>query len=172
MNASYLRSVDHQFRYYQSLGEKAMVQVPDEKLFWHPNAESNSIAMIVKHMAGNMLSRWTDIFHTDGEKSWRNRDAEFVNDVETRVDLMQIWEKGWSCLFDTLGGLKETDLGRIIYIRGEAHTVTEAINRQLAHYPYHVGQIVYIGKMITEQWTSLSIPRTISVDDITESPQS
>jgi hypothetical protein len=164
MDASYLESTDHQFRYYKSLGEKAMAQVPDDQLFWHPNPESNSIAVIVKHMAGNMLSRWTDIFHTDGEKSWRDRDAEFINDVTTRADLMQIWEMGWSCLFESLGGLGEPDLGRIIYIRGEAHTVAAAINRQLAHYPYHIGQIVYISKMISEEWTSLSIPRNKSED--------
>lgn len=164
MRTSYLKSSDQQFRYYKSLGEKAIEQVEDDKLFWHPNAESNSIAVIVKHMVGNMLSRWTDIFDSDGEKSWRNRDAEFVNDIHTRAELMKIWEEGWACLFSTLSGLQETDLDRIIYIRSEPLTVIAAINRQLAHYPCHVGQIVYIGKMLSTDWTSLSIPRNQSAD--------
>jgi hypothetical protein len=164
MHTTYLQSIDQQFRHYKSLGEKAMGQLEDEKLFWQPNAESNSIAVIVKHMAGNMVSRWTDIFDSDGEKNWRNRDAEFVNDVDTRAALMKIWEDGWACLFNTLSSMQETDLDRIIYIRNEAHTVIAAINRQLAHYPCHVGQIIYISKMLSKDWTSLSIPRDQSAD--------
>ena len=164
MHPSYLESVGQQFRHYKSLGEKAMAQVGDEQLFWRMNDESNSIAVIVKHLVGNMVSRWTDIFNTDGEKDWRNRDAEFVNDVKSRADLMIIWEQGWTCLFNSLEALTEADLARVIYIRNEPHTVIAAINRQMAHYPYHVGQIVYIGKMMSKEWASLSIPRNKSVD--------
>jgi hypothetical protein len=164
MHPSYLESVGQQFRQYKSLGEKAMAQVSDEQLFWQMNDESNSIAVIVKHLAGNMVSRWTDIFNTDGEKDWRNRDAEFVNNVESRADLMKLWEDGWACLFNCLADLRGQDLDRVIYIRNEAHTVIAAINRQLAHYPYHVGQIVYISKMMSKGWASLSIPRNKSTD--------
>jgi hypothetical protein len=158
MDNAYLSSVLGQFRHYKSLGEGAMNQAADADLCWKPDETSNSIAVIVKHVSGNMLSRWTDIFETDGEKEWRNRDAEFVGDIETRDDLMDVWERGWRCLFSTLESLTEKDLERIIYIRGEAHTVVSAINRQLAHYPYHVGQMVYIVKMRAAGWSSLSIP--------------
>lgn len=160
MRGTFLTSAIKEFQRYRSLGEKAMAQIPDEKLFWQYNPESNSVAVIVKHMAGNMLSRWTDIFDTDGEKEWRNRDAEFENDIKSREELMVAWNKGWDKVFETMGALDESDLERVIYIRGEAHTVIEAIHRQLAHYPSHVGQIIYIGKMVADAaWTSLSIPR-------------
>jgi hypothetical protein len=163
MSSSFLSSAIKEFHRYRSLGEKAMGQIPDDMLFWQYNPESNSVAIIVKHMAGNMLSRWTDIFNTDGEKEWRKRDAEFVNDLQSREDIMTIWHQGWNLVFQTLNSLTEQDLERTIYIRGEAHTVVEAIHRQLAHYPSHVGQIIYIGKMVcNEKWTSLSIPRNKS----------
>lgn len=139
--------------------------MPEDKLFWQYNEASNSVAIIVKHMAGNMLSRWTDIFNTDGEKEWRNRDAEFVNDINSRSELMELWAKGWNCVFDTLNSLQDPDLERTIYIRNEPHTVMEAINRQLTHYASHVGQIIYIGKMVSDaNWESLSIPKNKSAD--------
>ena len=159
----YLKSVKKQFAQYKELGEKAMSQVSDEQLAWQPNEESNSISVIVKHLSGNMLSRWTDFLSADGEKEWRNRDEEFENDLSTREEILLTWNKGWICFFKALDSLQTTDLGKIIFIRGEAHTVTEAINRQLAHYSYHVGQLVYIAKMMqNEKWKSLSIPRNKS----------
>src|SRR4051812_8617075 len=160
MTTGYLDDVKKQFAYYKSLGEKTFAQVPDEGLFWQYNEESNSIATIVKHLWGNMLSRWTDFLTTDGEKEWRNRDAEFENDINSRQALLEKWNEGWNCLFNAINALKEEDLNKIIYIRNQGHTVMEAINRQLAHYPYHVGQIVYISKMVCGAgWNSLSIPK-------------
>jgi len=160
MNTDYLESAKKQFEYYKLLGEKTLAQLPEEKLFWTYNEESNSIAIIVKHLHGNMLSRWTDFLTTDGEKEWRNRDAEFDNDIKSGKDLMQLWSQGWQCVFNALKGLTEKDLSRTVYIRNMGHSVPDAINRQLAHYAYHVGQIVFIGKMIcNEEWNSLSIPR-------------
>lgn len=160
MDINYLESAKKQFEYYKMLGDKTFSQIPDEKLFWKYNDESNNIAIIVKHMSGNMLSRWTDFLNSDGEKEWRQRDAEFENDIKTKEELIQKWNEGWNCLFEALNSLKEEDLLKTIYIRNQGHSVTEAINRQLAHYPYHVGQIVFIGKMIcNEKWTSLSIPK-------------
>jgi hypothetical protein len=160
MKTDYLESVKKQFEYYKLLGDKTIAQLPDDKLFWQYNQESNSIAINVKHLHGNMLSRWTDFLTTDGEKEWRNRDGEFENDLTTKEEVVKLWEDGWKCFLDTLKSLKEDDLEKIIYIRNQGHTVLEAINRQLAHYPYHVGQIVFIGKMIlNEKWQSLSIPR-------------
>ena len=140
--------------------QKTIAQVPDEKLNWQLHADSNSIAAIVKHLWGNMLSRWTDFLTSDGEKEWRNREAEFDNDLHTRQEIIVRWNEGWTTVLDTLHGLTDADLDTIIYIRNEGHTVMEAIIRQLAHYPYHVGQLVYIAKMICgENWQSLSIPR-------------
>lgn len=163
MKTDYLNSVEKQFLYYQSLGEKAMEQLEESQLFWQPNEDSNSIAVIVKHLHGNMLSRWTDLLTTDGEKPWRDRDSEFENEPQNREDVMQQWRTGWDCLLQALNQLTEDDLEKIIYIRNQGHTVMEAINRQLAHYPYHVGQIVCIAKMIkTTPWISLSIPKNQS----------
>lgn len=160
---NYLKSMNRQFLYYKSLGEKAMAQVEDEKLFRQFNEDSNSIATIVKHLSGNMISRWTDFMTSDGEKEWRNRDGEFENDIKTRAEVMALWDKGWDRLFKTLNELKSEDLEKIIYIRNEGHTVMEAINRQLAHYPYHVGQIVYVAKTVkNSDWESLSIPKNKS----------
>ena len=163
MESNYLKSVTRQFVYYKLLGEKAMEQLPDEKLFWQYNTESNSVWTIVKHLVGNMISRWTDFLTTDGEKDWRTRDAEFENNIQTKERLFAKWNDGWQCLLYTLNQLREDDLQKIVYIRNQGHTVMEAINRQLAHYPYHVGQIIYIAKMVTDSdWKSLSIPRGAS----------
>jgi len=160
MSNNYLESVKKQFEYYKMLGDQTFKQVSDEKLFWQYNADSNSIATIVKHLWGNMLSRWTDFLTTDGEKDNRNRDAEFENDLTTRQQVLEKWNEGWTCLFNAINSLSDDDLDKIIYIRNQGHTVTEAINRQLAHYPYHVGQIVFLGKMLSKNnWASLSIPK-------------
>ena len=161
ITATYLDSVIKRFEYYKLLGEKTFEQVGDETLFWQYNDESNSIAMIVQHLAGNMLSRWTDFLTSDGEKSTRSRDAEFENVIDSRIGLLEKWNEGWACMLDALSGITDkTDCHKTIYIRGEAHSVVDAINRQLAHVPYHVGQIVFIGKMLAgEKWRSLSIPK-------------
>lgn len=160
MSLAYLASARKQFAYYKLLGEKTFAQLSDEELFRQHNADTNSVATIVKHLWGNMLSRWTDFLTTDGEKEWRQREAEFDNDLRSRDAMLAKWEEGWACLFIALDGLTDADLERIIHIRNEGHTVLEAINRQLAHYPYHVGQIVHIGKMLRgDAWKSLSIPR-------------
>ena len=160
MENDYLESSIKQFEYYKLLGEKAIDQLPDDKLFWQYNEASNSIAIIVQHLWGNMLSRWTDFMTTDGEKDWRNRDAEFENIINTKEELLNKWNEGWNCLLNALKPLTAEDLQKTIYIRNQGHTVVEAINRQLAHYPYHVGQIVYIAKMVADsEWHSLSIPK-------------
>lgn len=160
---SYLESVKKQFLYYKMLGEKAMDQLEPEQLFTAINEDTNSIAAIVKHISGNMLSRWTDFLTSDGEKEWRNRDAEFENDLHSKEEVLEIWNKGWNCLENALESLKPEQLSDIIYIRNEGHTVIEAINRQLAHYPYHVGQIVFYAKQLKKSsWESLSIPKNKS----------
>lgn len=157
---NYLESVIQQFNYYKSVGERTLDQLTDEQLFWQYNEESNSVAMIIRHLSGNMLSRFTDFMTSDGEKEWRNRDIEFEAAVNSRDALLAKWNDGWQCLFDAISPLTEQDLDKIVKIRAEEHTVAEAINRQLAHYPYHIGQIVYIGKMLTgDNWKSLTIPR-------------
>ena len=156
----YLESAKKEFGYYKLLGEKTFSQLTDEQLFIEANSESNSIATIVKHLRGNMLSRWTDFLTTDGEKEWRKRDEEFENDISTREELLQKWQEGWSCLFKALDSISDDDLSRVIYIRNQGQTILEAINRQLSHYPYHIGQIVFIGKMLNDKnWNSLSIPK-------------
>lgn len=156
----YLSSIKKQFTYYKDLGDKTINQISEERLFWQFNNDSNSIAVIVKHLSGNMLSRWTDFMTTDGEKEWRQRDKEFECDLKTRVEILTAWNKGWTCLFNALEPLEQKDLDTEIYIRNMGHSVTEAINRQLAHYSYHVGQIVFLGKMIqSNQWISLSIAK-------------
>lgn len=157
---TYLISAVKQFQYYKALGEKTFDQLSDEQLFWQPGEESNSAATIVKHLWGNMMSRWTDFLATDGEKEWRNREEEFENDIQTREEMMHKWTEGWNCLFNALESINEKDIDSIIYIRNQGHTITDAVNRQLCHYAYHVGQIVFIGKMLrNEKWKSLSIPR-------------
>lgn len=157
---SYIQSIVKQFEYYKFLGEQAISQIEDQQLFHMPNDESNSVATIIKHLHGNMLSRWTDFLNSDGEKLWRKRDEEFSNDILTKDELMSKWKAGWSCLFHALSQVDETKLEQIVYIRNEGHTVIEAINRQLTHYSYHVGQIVYICRLFCKnEWKSLSIPK-------------
>lgn len=163
---SYLKDSLDVFRYYKKLGDRAIEQCPDNGLFAMLDAESNSIANIVKHMAGNMRSRWTDFLTTDGEKPDRNRDTEFEDAPKTRTDLLALWERGWKHVFDALAPLGDEDLVRTITIRTEPHSVMQAINRQVAHYSYHVGQIVYIAKHLATKavgsWQSLSVPRNQS----------
>jgi Protein of unknown function (DUF1572) len=156
----YIESARKQFAQYRTLGEKAMEQVPNDKIFWQYNAETNSIAVIVKHLSGNMLSRFTDFLTSDGEKSWRDRDEEFENDELTRDKIMARWNEGWDCLFQVLNTLSAEDLSKTVLIRNEKHSVVDALNRQLTHYASHVGQIIYICKMIlNDQWKTLTIPR-------------
>jgi hypothetical protein len=163
MQPAYLNSALKLFAYYKKLGEDAMAQIDDEKLFFQVSEDANSIAIIVQHLAGNMLSRWKDFLTTDGEKEWRNRDAEFETNITNKQDLLAYWNSGWQCLFTALEPLTSSDLDKIIYIRNEGHTVLEAINRQLAHYPYHVGQLVFLAKMLAaDKWESLSIPKNKS----------
>lgn len=155
----YLKSAKKQFEYYKGLGEKTMLQLDDAGLFWKANEECNSIANIIQHMHGNMLSRWTDFLTTDGEKEWRNRDAEFETVLTTREQLMQKWNEGWDCLFGALNSINDSNWNTTIYIRNEPHSVVDAVNRQLAHYPYHVGQMVMIAKERAGNWKVLTIPR-------------
>ena len=160
MQVDFLKSARQQFESYKSLGEKTFAQLSDEQLYWQYNSESNSIAIIIKHMSGNMHSRWTDFLTTDGEKEWRKRDEEFENDIHERPQLMKIWDEGWQCVFSAIDSLTGDDLGKEIFIRKKGYSAMDAIHRQLTHYAYHVGQIVYIGKMVcNEAWTSLTIPR-------------
>lgn len=162
---NYLNSALRQFQYYKVLGEKAIAQLDEAQLFFQPNEDTNSIAIIMQHLWGNMLSRWTDFKTTDGEKPWRTRDAEFEQTIQSKEALMQQWQKGWNCLFAAIEGTTEEELDTLIYIRNEGHTILEAFNRQIAHYSYHVGQIVYMAKMLSKnEWQSLSIPRHKSSD--------
>jgi hypothetical protein len=160
MTIQFLASARKQFATYKALGEKSLACMTDEQLHWSSGEDSNGAAVIVRHMSGNMLSRWTDFLTTDGEKPWRKRDEEFVDDNASRAVVMQRWEDGWQCLFDALAIITDYDLGKVISIRGEQHTILDAVNRQLAHYSYHVGQIVLLAKMCNNgSWQSLSIPR-------------
>jgi Protein of unknown function (DUF1572) len=157
---SYIEDTIAVFRYYKKLAERAVAQVSDDQLVAVLDPEMNSIAVIVKHMAGNMLSRWTDFLTSDGEKPNRNRDTEFVDPPTTREALLAIWNEGWECMFNALAPLSERDLGRPVTIRGEAHSVMQAINRQMAHYSYHCGQIVMLAKHFSSaNWQSLTVPR-------------
>ncbi len=165
MELAYLENISKEFNYYKLLGEKTLDQLSEAEINWIPNDEGNSIATIVKHLSGNMLSRWTNLFHEDGEKSWRNRDHEFINEERPKNAVLSDWNTGWDCFFNTFNQLSESDLHTIIYIRNEGHTVLEALNRQLAHYAYHVGQLVFIGKLIKNtDWKSLSITKGKSTD--------
>ncbi len=158
--ASYLEDSLALFRQYKTMAEGAMAQVTDEQLFATLDAEMNSIALIVKHMAGNMRSRWTDFLTTDGEKPDRHRDTEFENPPSTRSALLEMWEQGWAHVFAALEPLSDADLGRTVTIRGEPHSVMQAVNRQIAHYACHIGQIVFLAKHLqASNWTSLSVPR-------------
>lgn len=157
---TYLKAVRERFKTIKADGDKAIAQLDIEQLHWAFNEESNSIAVIVKHVSGNMISRWTDFLTTDGEKTTRNRDEEFIDSIETKEELLTMWEKGWQVFLDSLLSLTEMDLMAHVFIRGQQHTVIDAIERQMAHYAAHVGQIIYVGKQIKgEEWKTLSIPR-------------
>lgn len=149
------------FNYYKELGERTFGQIQDESLFhWAPNEQSNSISVIVQHLSGNMKSRWTDFLDSDGEKEWRNRDGEFISNLKDRQEMITAWEEGWACLFRALDSVNDKNRDQLVYIRNKGHTIDEAIQRQLAHYAYHVGQIVYLGRLlIGDEWQSLSIPK-------------
>jgi hypothetical protein len=164
---SYLQDSIELFRYYKRLGERAMQQCPDHGLVATLDGESNSIATIVKHLWGNMRSRWTDFLTSDGEKPDRHRDTEFEMPAQTRAEILALWEQGWKYLFGALEPLSDADLTRSVPIRTEPHSVTQAINRQMAHYSYHVGQITYLAKHFAAasgKWTALTVPRNKSVD--------
>jgi hypothetical protein len=160
---SYVKDSIDLFRYYKSLADRAIAQCPDEGLFASLDAESNSIAIIVKHMAGNMRSRWRDFLTSDGEKADRNRDSEFEEPPQTRAELLEVWERGWKYVFDALQPLTDADISRTVTIRNEPHSVMQAINRQMAHYSNHIGQILFLAKHLTVkstgEWKSLSVPR-------------
>jgi hypothetical protein len=157
---AFLQSAIKRLSYYKDLGDKTLTQLTEAGYHYLPNEASNSIAIIIQHMAGNMISRWTDFLTSDGEKEWRRRDDEFEEQQMTKQQLNDLWEKGWQCCLTTLMALTEEDLLKTIHIRGEGLLVVDAVNRQLAHYPYHVGQIIYIAKIITgQQWRNLSIEK-------------
>jgi hypothetical protein len=157
---SYIEDALGVFHYYKRLADGAMSQLTDEQFFQVLDPEMNSVAIIVKHISGNMVSRWTDFLISDGEKATRNRDAEFCEPPATRAGVHECWEHGWQTLFSALESLTEADLGRTVTIRGEAHSVMQAVNRQLAHYPYHCGQIVFLAKHLRyADWKTLSVPR-------------
>ncbi len=156
----YQTNARKQFEFYKLLAERSFDQVDDREFFWQYNEESNSLAIIAKHMAGNMISRWTDFLTSDGEKSWRNRDGEFIIESESRADIMIFWKKGWTCLFDAISEISEDNFHEQLMVRNIPHSVTEAVNRQIAHLAYHTGQIAYVARMIKgPDWKSLSIPK-------------
>lgn len=165
MEIEFLHSVIKQFEYYKSVGEKTFNQLEEQDLFWQYNEESNSIAITVNHLWGNMLSRWTDFLNSDGEKEWRKRDLEFEDVIHSRAELEAKWEEGWACLFRALNSINENNFNQKIYIRNQEHSIIDAVHRQLAHYAYHIGQIVYVGRMIKgKEWNSLTIPKGKSAD--------
>jgi len=165
MKLEYLNSIIKQFEYYKSIGEKTFDQLDEKDFFWQFNNESNSISIIVNHLSGNMKSRWTDFLTSDGEKEWRNRDFEFESIIRSKEELLYKWNDGWKCLFKALNSINEQNFDTEIYIRNQSHSIIEAINRQFAHYSYHIGQIVYIGRMIKgDKWISLTIPKGKSSD--------
>lgn len=148
------------FKYYKVMTEKTVVQLTDEELHHTPSAELNSIAVLMKHISGNMISRWTNFRTEDGEKPWRNREGEFYDDINSRKELIDHWEKGWNVLFDSLNSIENDEINDIIYIRNEGHTILEAVERHLAHVAYHTGQIVMLAKwMRGDGWETLSIPK-------------
>jgi hypothetical protein len=158
--SSYLSSAYREFQRYETLGRRTMEQLRDEDLFYQPGEGVNSIAVNVKHLHGNMMSRWTDFMNEDGEKEWRDRDGEFEDTLRSREEIYKLWTDGWNLVYDALEALREPELETKILIRGEEHTLIEATNRQLCHYAYHVGQMVLIGRTLKgETWESLSIPR-------------
>lgn len=165
----YLKIIKERFESVKDLGDKTISQLSEKDIHWKLNEASNSIAIIAKHLSGNMISRWSDFLTTDGEKDSRNRDQEFEDDISSKQEMITIWEKGWNTLLETLNGLENQDLLKNVTIRGENHTVLEAIERQMAHYSYHVGQIVYIGKQLkNENWKTLSIPKGKSEEYLQE----
>jgi hypothetical protein len=156
----YLKTVIIRFKDAKVTAEKAIEQLSESELFWAPNEESNSIAIIVKHMSGNMVSRWTDFLSSDGEKPNRNRDNEFVEDIQTKEQMMVLWQNGWETFLNALNSIEDDQLLNTITIRNEPHTVMEAIERQMYHYSYHIGQIIYVAKILkSSNWKSLTIPR-------------
>ena len=160
MEEYFLQHTIKRFEYYKTLGDDTLAQLEEQDFFYTPNKESNSIAIIVQHMYGNMLSRWTNFLTEDGEKEWRKRDEEFNEVTCSKQDLLSFWNEGWKCLLDTLKSLEPTDLVKTVHIRTEPLLAYDAILRQLAHYPYHVGQIITLTKMIKgEKWKGLSIPK-------------
>lgn len=166
---NYLKSVRFEFSRYKILGDKTFEQLDENDFHWNYSEGDNSIALIIKHMSGNMLSRWTDFLTEDGEKTWRNRETEFEHPTKSKAELLAVWEKGWQCLFDALDALNADNFTTRIKIRNEKHTIVEAVNRQLAHYAHHVGQIVLLGKMMKgNDWVSLSIPKGGSEEFNTE----
>lgn len=160
LGKEYLQTAIRRMKYYKDLGDKTLEQLNDFDLHYQPNEEANSIAIIIQHMSGNMLSRWTQFLTEDGEKEWRQRDEEFALHEYSKQQLVELWEKGWACFLDALGSLKKKDLKKMVLIRKEPLTVIDAINRQLAHYPYHIGQMIQIAKTIKgKNWKNLSIPK-------------
>ena len=160
----YLETAIRRLKYYKELGDKTFVQLNEWDFHYQPNDESNSIATIIQHLSGNMLSRWTNFLTEDGEKEWRKRDEEFEVHTYNKEQLIAIWEKGWTCFMDTLASLKKKDLKKTVTIRQEELTVIDAINRQLAHYPYHIGQIIFLARIIkNKNWQNLSIPKGSSM---------
>ena len=165
MKSEYLNSIKKQFEYYKSVGDRTFDQLNEKECFWHYNEESNSIAIIVNHLWGNMKSRWTDFLTSDGEKEWRNRDLEFESVIKSKDELLKKWDDGWNCLFDALDAINEENFDTKVYIRNQEHSIIDATNRQLAHYSYHIGQIVYVGRMIKgSEWKSLTIPKGKSTE--------
>ncbi len=165
MEEGYIYSATKQFEYYKTLGDKTFAQLNEHDLFWQYNEQSNSIAITVNHLWGNMMSRWTDFLNSDGEKEWRNRDLEFETIIKSREELLKKWVEGWQCLFSALESINEDNFDTKIFIRNQSHSIVEAVNRQMMHYAYHVGQIVYIGRMAKgKEWQSLSIPKGASKD--------
>ena len=157
---SYLPSTIKQFEYYKSLGDRTIEQLSFEDLQNEVATDSNSIAIIVKHLVGNMLSRWTNFLTEDGEKKWRQRDSEFIDSFTSKKDVLEAWKNGWDCLFEAIKPLSNDNLEQLIFIRNEGHSITEAINRQMMHYAYHIGQMVFLGKLIKgNDWQPLSIAK-------------
>ncbi|RFS26272.1 DUF1572 domain-containing protein [Chitinophaga silvatica] len=160
LGQTYLKSVLQRLEIHRLLGTTTLLRLNDEQLHWQPEGAPNSIAIIIQHLHGNMLSRWTDFLTSDGEKPGRSRDQEFIEHAASAHELLTLWNEGWECMLQAIGSLTPEDLEKTVYIRNEPHSVVDAINRQLAHVPYHVGQIVYIGKMVMgDAWESLSIPK-------------
>lgn len=166
MKNDLVTGVIKQFKYYKTVGDKTLDQLTFNELTWQYNDATNSISVIVKHMVGNMFSRWTNFLIEDGEKEWRQRNQEFEASYTSKIDIMIAWESGWKCLFDAIEPLENDDLNKVVYIRKEDHLVSEAIYRQLGHYSYHIGQMAYVGKMLkANDWQSLSIPKSNSIVD-------